>query len=398
MTSISRIRIALGAMLIALLTACGAGGDTLLSGVGSGGTGGATGGTPTTVLGQIRGFGSVIVNGVRFDESGAVVVDDEGRRLAADELRLGMVVLLDGTSDPATLTGVASEIRVISALRGPIQSVSATTESLVVMGVTVRVPATAVLEGVAALSGLVAGDDVEIHGYLDSSIGVLTATRVERLTGVPTSFRARGVAGQVDRTARTLRLGALQVDYSSATLVGLPDGPKTGHVLKLVSNLAPTGAGTWKVDSVELVAAPTLPESSRASLEGKVSGYQGTSAFDVQGVRVDASTARFVGGTPASLADGVRVEVEGTFSGGVLVATEVEVEDEEQHALEFEVEGAITEVTGPYAFVVRGTAVDASAARLENGTAASITVGRRVHATGPSVGGVLRAERVEFED
>ena len=386
------MRRALGAVLVALVAACGSGADSFIAGVGSGGTGG---GTPTTALGAIRGFGSVIVNGVRFDDSAARVFDDDGGDLSSARLRLGMVVLVDGTSDEASLTGVADRIEVITALRGPVQSVFA--GGFVAMGVPVAVVAATVFDGFAGLSDLAPGSQVEVNGYLDPDTGRVSATRVELLSGVPASFKARGVAGAVNAALRTLQFGSLVVDSSAATLVGLPAGPQAGAVLKLASGRAPSADGVWRVDRMELVQAPALPESSKASLEGKISGFQSAASFSVQGVRIDATLARIVGGTAASLAEGVRVEVEGRVTGGVLRATEVEVEDEESHSLEFEVEGSISAVTGPFLFVVRNTPIDASQAQLENGTAASIQVGRIVHVKGTSEGGVLKAERVEFE-
>ena len=59
----------------AALASCG-------GGVGSGGTG-------SFASGPITGFGSVIVGGVRFDDSTANVEDGEGGRRSRDELRLG---------------------------------------------------------------------------------------------------------------------------------------------------------------------------------------------------------------------------------------------------------------------------------------------------------------------
>ena len=76
------------------MAACG--GDD--GGVGSGGTGSFASGT-------ITGFGSIIVNGVRYDDSEARVVDAAGKVGSSRDLQLGMVVEVDASSirtDPAT--------------------------------------------------------------------------------------------------------------------------------------------------------------------------------------------------------------------------------------------------------------------------------------------------------
>src|SRR5690606_42030707 len=80
-------RAMLGTLAAAGLAACGGGGD----GIDSGGTGGAPPQQSFTT-GSISGFGSIIVNGVRFDDTQAAIVDDEGRPRARSELALGMVV------------------------------------------------------------------------------------------------------------------------------------------------------------------------------------------------------------------------------------------------------------------------------------------------------------------
>src|SRR5690606_36947233 len=76
------------------LAACGGGGDGggfASTGVGSGGTGMFA--SSVSVSGPIRGFGSIIVNGIRFDDSNASISlgDDNGGLRSAD-LRLGMMV------------------------------------------------------------------------------------------------------------------------------------------------------------------------------------------------------------------------------------------------------------------------------------------------------------------
>src|SRR5438270_11678218 len=87
-----------------LAVACGGGGDT----AGTVGTGG-TGGTATTFsAGGISGFGSVVVHGVRFDDTNSGVADDDGAARARDELmlRLGVEAKGGGVQNdaPAGLT------------------------------------------------------------------------------------------------------------------------------------------------------------------------------------------------------------------------------------------------------------------------------------------------------
>lgn len=72
----------------ALLPACG-GGGTGLAGISSGGTGSFT-------TGVVVGLGSVIVNGIRYDDRSATVRLNGGVGQPGD-LQLGMVVRIQGS-------------------------------------------------------------------------------------------------------------------------------------------------------------------------------------------------------------------------------------------------------------------------------------------------------------
>ncbi|HEY5324044.1 MAG TPA: hypothetical protein VIK58_14550, partial [Caldimonas sp.] len=91
-----------------LLAGCGGGGS---AGPSSGGTGVA----PTSfTAGHISGFGSIIVNGVRYDDSAALVTDDDGNRSSREALKLGMHVEIHGggiSDDGKGPRAAASEIR-----------------------------------------------------------------------------------------------------------------------------------------------------------------------------------------------------------------------------------------------------------------------------------------------
>lgn len=113
--------------VLAVLAACGGVGD--LAGVGSGGSGLAEG--------TVTGFGSVYVDGERYDDSGAVVTEEgpDGSRPAT--LKLGQRVRVQTARD-----NVAESIQVIAELIGPIERIDSDTANdlrLTVVGQQVRV-------------------------------------------------------------------------------------------------------------------------------------------------------------------------------------------------------------------------------------------------------------------
>ncbi|MEZ5700869.1 MAG: DUF5666 domain-containing protein [Burkholderiaceae bacterium] len=57
-------------------------------------------------------------------------------------------------------------------------------------------------------------------------------------------------------------------------------------------------------------------------LEGRVTAYTSPTSFSIDGIPVDASA------TPTTLSPGMRVEVHGTMSNGVMVADRLKVEDQ----------------------------------------------------------------------
>ena len=129
-----------GTLTAALLVACGGGGD-------AGPVGGGTATPLSFASGPISGLGSVIVGGVRFDDSAARVEDDDGAAHAARELKLGMMVEIQaGSIDDSAAKASASLIRFGSEMVGPVASIDATAQTLRVLDQTIEVKSTTVFE------------------------------------------------------------------------------------------------------------------------------------------------------------------------------------------------------------------------------------------------------------
>ena len=111
-------------------TGCGGGGETVAR-IGGGGTG-----APIEVgIGDVGGFGSIIVNGQHYEETGAqFAVDerpDQPTPASVDAVRVGMQMQFEHLSNRMTKATVASEVI------GPVTSIGAS--SLVVLGQAVQV-------------------------------------------------------------------------------------------------------------------------------------------------------------------------------------------------------------------------------------------------------------------
>lgn len=367
------------AALLVWLVACGGGGG----GVGSGGTGGFA-------SGPITGFGSVIVNEVHFDDNSAVVEDGDGNRRSRDDLRLGMTVDIDSGAISGS-SATATRIRYDSELRGPVGLIDVAGSSFNVLGQRVAVDATTVFaESLGGLSNLSTGTLVEVYAVYDAAANRYRAKRVDTaLAGA--SVQLRGLVNQLDSSAKTLRVGLITYDYSTAT--GAPADLGVGQFVRLRVLAVPSN-GRFTVLSFG-TALRGLPDADGASLKGLITAFTSSAAFSVNGRPVNASSASFPDGT-AGLAVGVRVEVKGDLRLGTLRATEVRIRtDQQEDESNFELRGLIESVNpGSQTFVLRGLTVSTTRPdlRYENGTAANLAAGRRVE-----VEGRLSADRLRIE-
>ena len=371
------------------LAACG-------GGVGTGGTGGDA---TAYASGPITGFGSIIVGGVRFDDSAATVEDGDSTRRSRDELRLGMTVEVDSsaiTSDGSGSRASASRIRFESELSGLIGVVDVAGSSFTLLGQRVTVDDTTVFDdrlgsGLSGLAGLSLGQAVEVYAVFDVAAQRYRATRIEP-AALSLGLRLRGQLAAVDTAAQTLRVGSTSYGYAGAT--GVPAGLASGQFVRLRLDLVLLPSPRWVVRSFT-PALLALPDADELKAEGLISAFASAASFSVNGRAVDASTAAFPDGT-AGLAAGVRVEVEGAVRAGVLRATRVSIKSDEQvRDRGFELTGAIATVNaGARTFTLRGVTVSTARGdlRFDNGSAADLAVGRTVE-----VRGVLGADRRTLE-
>lgn len=386
------------------LSLLGCGGDSGGSaGVGSGGTGSFS-------SGPIRGFGSILVGGIHYDEQGAEIFDDAGRAIAQDGLRLGRVVDVSGSDITTDAHGKsrarADIIAVRSEIEGPISWISEDGATLTVLGQAVIITPRTAFDDVQR-GELRVGDIVEVSGFLQGD-GVYTATCIELEDDDEGYYKLRGVIHALDTGARTFQIGDALVSWDSAT--ARPATLANGDHVRVELDVTPDAAGRWRASDIRVKSsafATSPAKGAEAEIEGVISGVSvANSTFTLLGITVDYSRAVFEDGTAADLAAGVQVEVEGRMSadGTVLVAKEVEFEfddDDDDDDAEFEIEGVIAEVLSPNAFVVHGVVVEHDArTKFEDGSAANLRRGVKVEIKGhlAADGATLIATEIEFDD
>jgi hypothetical protein len=271
--------------------------------------------------------GSVIVNGVRFDETTATIMSDDVAKTSVF-LEDGMMVKVKGTVNDDGVTGKAEKIEVKNEARGKITSKG--TDTMTVLGQTVFFDDRTVLVsgGVSTtLSAIGIDDHVEVHGIRDAT-GDIHASRIEKFAaGAAVSDEVRGAIDSLTpatATTGTFTIRGITLSYDENTTVVTPGATFTVGTLVEVH----IGASNYaaKIEVEHLKEAEFEPAEGKGfEVEGYVSLFTGpTATFKVNDRTVSlSSTVTYEGGLPADLADGVRIEAHGYIQGGVLVAVKI---------------------------------------------------------------------------
>lgn len=355
-----------------------------LSGCGGGGSSTAlpgTGGTGAVFAqGTISGFGSVIVNGIKFDDGLASVMVNGASATPAD-LRLGMVAQIQGQRDANVATlGTASSIEVWSMAQGTVSALTA--GGFVLSGMTILTDASPVLEGLDSVAQIAVGQTLVVWGMQSNADASLwRATRVALLASASSVVST----GMVRMTAEAATLNGLLLKG------GKVDSKLANTLVRVEGTLS--APGVLQVSQVQTLSqAATAQTEGGAQLEGYVTQVISASRFKLGMTEVDASHADM----PSAVASGDRVEVHGSWLSGVLVADSVAIEtDTEMKSTE--ITGTVSAFTSIADFVLREQRCDASRAQFSHGAAGDLRPGVRVKVKGTRSGALLLVNTLEFD-
>lgn len=351
--------LALAAGGAAPLAGCGGGGVDV-AGLSSGGTGSFSGGGGSFTGGTVGGLGSIIVNGIRFDDTQAVIERIDGEPLTA--LQVGMVVVIEaGEVAQATDSGglpaaTASAIRFGSEWLGPVDAVG--DGEITLLGQTVEVSAATVFDGggvVRRWTELTSAHVIEVYGYLDAATSRLRATRIE-LRRDASYYKVSGAVSSVDAPGRSFGLGRAAIRPGRG--MGMPPGLAPGQLVAV--RLSTAGRSGNVVTATRVVprqaasAGAPVPDGNVANLLGAVTAVRSAIDFDLEGVPV---LAPGVAQLPL-VKVGALLSVRGRMAGGRVRATEVTPADPLPQAsgsyLFFGSVGDLVADTGGSSFRLRG--------------------------------------------
>ena len=324
-------KLATASIVAVLVAACGGGeisdgSPRLIGGIDAGGA-------PNRfiAIGPISEFGSVFVNGVRYDTSQAQLFIN-GTAGNESDLQVGQFVVVSGSGSGSNRT--ADRIEFDENVEGPIQSIDLVNSSLVVLGQTVIVDATTSFDddiSPDSLEGLSVGDIVEVSGVVDAD-GNIVAARIE-LKAPGNDFEVTGVVSSHDGGAMTFMINDLLVDYGQAILEDFDGGqPADDDVVEV--------KGSQIGANDELIATTVefkgddlddrIDDDTEIEIEGLITRFVSAADFDVAGMAVTTDNqTEYQGGTAGDLALNVRIEVEGRLdSQGRILADEIEFEQD----------------------------------------------------------------------
>ena len=295
------------------------------------GTGGMGGTGVQVVSNGVMTKGSVVVNGVRYEDTTANISIDDTPKIAAD-LQDGMVVSVRGTASGSS--GTAQSVVAQSEVRGLVTAVfdNENPPRIVVLGQNVLIDDQTFLNGITSpISAvqLLPSVVVEVHGLRDT-LGNIRATRVEAEIGLmggdDSVDEIRGVVS--NRAGDTFNIGNQVVLIGTAMIVPIGAMISNGIVVEVHCTLRPcTPGGVFQASRIEVEDGSNLPgNGQRFEVEGLISGFVvGGGDFFVAGISViTTDSTRFEGGLAGDLLNDIKVEAEGTWNGTTLMASKIE--------------------------------------------------------------------------
>ncbi|WP_105168871.1 DUF5666 domain-containing protein [Pseudoalteromonas sp. T1lg23B] len=294
--------------------------------------------SPVISQGIVSNFGSIYVNGVRYDTSGTDFKDEDGEPSSEDDFEVGMLVTVVGRSDADGEHAQAEEVYFELKAKGPAEAISLTDSTLQVLGFVFLIDESTEFEN-TTLETLQVDDFVKVSA-IQNDQQQLVATHIE-LDNVDTTLKVAGVVSLLDEQSSTFSLDNLVIDYSAAEIEGVLANDE--HVVVYSETTA--NDGVLLASQVKVIERESEDDSQEQSiqyaLDGVISAVIDDSSFTLGDKSVSwSSDTEFFGGEASELEVGVRVKVHGTLTGDQLSARKIRLDKQGVIKLE----GAIEEV------------------------------------------------------
>jgi len=352
----------LGLTLVAALAGCG----------GSGGADTVSQPAPPppsaiakTTVGQISGFGSIYVNGVEYDTTGAAYVVDDADESSDSALAVGMVVNVQGSVNPDGKTGSAESVSYDDDIEGIVENLATdpndmNIKTFTVMGVPIQADKNRTnFDGEDdpgfSFDTIIDGDHVEVSG--EYSHDILFASYIEKQDADDDEFEAKGTVDEYNLSNQFV----LVLRNGSSLNVTLDDGaeiPDAGIMDDQYVEVEGTIPDPVNAPDSILASKVEIEDEDRidgddedeVEIKGILTYNADTVSWSVKDVQLafgdntEYSPETLEDGIADLSADGLYVEVEGQYVNEVLQVREIEVEEDE---LEFKADVDSVTATEP---------------------------------------------------
>jgi hypothetical protein len=316
------------ALSLLLLSSCG-GGDDESEDVAS--EGGGISGTGITSIGVITGFGSIYINGIRFDIDNAIFNRDGKASIGQSEFSVGEYIVIKGMLNADKKTGVAQNVSFTDIVEGQVTAIS--NNSIDVLGQKILINKDTVFHGFKQLTELSQGNILEVSGIKNSK-GKSTATSIklkQKQFDHNSENEVKGTISQLNKAQKIFKINLITVDYAGATFKGMTlANLKNGQFVEVKSRSTLSGT-TLIANEVELEDENHEINDAKGKLElqGLVTRFVSITDFDVNNQKITTySKTKYKHGKPSDITLNALIEVEGKInSAGVLVADEVSFDD-----------------------------------------------------------------------
>jgi hypothetical protein len=312
------------------LLSCSSGGSDTVAGGGIGGSG-------YVGVGTVAEFGSIVVNDVRLDTTNALVFIEGretgmGNQAIRDNLKLGHVVIVEGTLNENGTSGSAARVMFTPHVRGPVTQITdigTIAKKIIVLGQTVIIDDSTVFIN-TTFTNLSLNNVVEVSGMVDTS-GELWATCLKKVADFfdpSMECWVKRVVQNLNTTEKTFKLNDLVIYYGNADMSRLPSGAPAEDQLVHVRGTVDT-TNRLVAQEIEPADESSIANARRLDIEGFITAFSSVSDFMVGYVKVSAQgNTRYKGGAAEELAAGTKIRVRGALVNGILVAEQISFRDQ----------------------------------------------------------------------
>lgn len=310
-------------------------------------------GSPVASQGTIDGFGSVIVNGIRFDSSKALILVN-GQAATEDDLRTGYQVTVTGTLGENG-SGVAEKIEFYPELIGEITQIDEEKNQLLVSGRLVQINFRTLFGNSIEsndIDGLTIGDRVQISGHQNTG-QLLTATRIDIDIDLTANLiQLSGEISNLNESMHQFTLANTVINYAGASLINIY-GNRLNNRMRVTVKGTKGTMGEIQAQQIYGLNYDVDSDIQYLKIEGRITRFTSATDFEVNGIRCTTNSQTQYEFAPATnLKEDASVEISGSKnSSGILIASRIQFDLEDEN----NVEGQVVSISINSGYIVTGS-------------------------------------------